>query len=177
MNCTILTKSHSGQALVESIFLIPIIVLIIISLSWFSRVLITRQQLVIAARYGTDMIVSTNLNEGQIRQEIRNFLSHRLLQSRQLDEKKLPDENIVVKINDFPYIHFNLATAVMRPQDLFKMLSRMANPLSATSTVDIKYEYDIPPVFRALTHQRIFVSARSEVLSGTGCPARIHARS
>jgi hypothetical protein len=176
MNCSVKLKSQKAQALVESVFLIPLIGLIVISISWFSRVLITRQQLLIAARYGTDLIVNTNLNEGQIRQEIRNFLTHRLNQSRTLDAQNMPDENIAVRINDFPYVHFDLETAIMKPQNLFRTLSLMTDPLSATSSVDIKYEYDVPPIIRAVSRQHLFVSARSEVLSGTGCPARIHAR-
>lgn len=166
----------SGQALVESIFLIPLIGLIVISIAWFSRVLITRQQLVLAARYGTDLIANTSLNESQIRREIRNFLSHHMLKSRKLDARKLPDENIVVTIKDFPPVDISLLSVIKNPGRLGQMIAQMADPLSATSSVEIRYAYAVPPFVRAVARRSLYVSARSEVLSGSGCQSSIHAR-
>lgn len=169
-------RSRSGQALAESVFLIPVIGLLVISIAWFSRVVITRQQLVAAARYGSDLIVTTNLTKEQIHAEIKSFLSHRMILGRRLDPENLPDDAIVITIKDFPRIRYDLSTALVKPGNVFRALARMVDPVADASSVEITYAYEVPPVFRAFSRRSILVTARSEVLSGTGCPARIHER-
>ena len=103
-----LHPAQEGQSLVEAVFLAPILMMIIIAIGWFSRVLVTRQQLLMAARYGTDMIAYTNLNGNLIRRELQDYLSHRLNAGRKLDPSKLPDENIMITIEDFTVPDFTV---------------------------------------------------------------------
>lgn len=169
-------KNIRGQALVESMLLLPVIIMIFLGIVWFARVLLTRQQLVIASRYGTDLIAMTTLNEREIRGEIRNFLCHRWNQGRTLDPRRLTDENIIVTINDFPKIDLSVATLVKKPRTLARILDRMLDPLASISSVDLRYAYDVPAVFRVAGRNKITITGHSEVLSGTGCRGRIHTR-
>ncbi len=170
-------KNDRGQALVESMLLLPVIVMIFLGIVWFSRVLLTRQQLIVAARYGTDMIAMTTLSEQEIRAEIRNFLCHRWNEGRILDSSRLNDGNIIVTINDFPEIDLSIPALIREPRALARLVEQMGNPLGNVSSVDLRYEYDVPAIFRFTGKNKLVVTGRSEVLSGTGCRGRGHSRS
>jgi len=169
--------SKNGQALVESILLIPALAMIVFAIVWFSRVLITKQQILTAARYGTDLILYTNLDEGEIKQEIRNYLSHRWIRGRKLDPGKLQDQNIRIKIDKFSLPEFTIEDYYM-PLKFVKEIGAatetLLKPLEHTSYVEIYYEYDIPGIFYLASKRNFTVSARSEVIAGTGCPGDIH---
>jgi hypothetical protein len=162
--------------MIEGVFLLPIIVMIVIAIAWFSRVLITRQQLLIAARYGTDLISSTTLNEQEIRREVKTFLTHHWIKGRRLDPEKLTDERIRVVIKDFPVISISCKDMILKPAILAKLVDQTLRPLQNTSYVELAYDFDVPFPFKAAS-KTLRVSARSEVLSGTGCKSRIHRRS
>ena len=100
-------SDSKAQALLETLLIIPVLMVLLVGLFWFSRVLITKQQLIMAARYGTDLIANTNLSEQQIKKEIRNYLSDKNIEGRKLDPSKLGDENIVVKIKGFDIPEFD----------------------------------------------------------------------
>jgi hypothetical protein len=155
---------------------------------FFSRVLITRQQLVMAARYGTDMILYTKLSESQIKQEIRNYLSDPNLRGRKLDPAVLTDQNIVVVMRDTEFVvpSFSLYDSAMHlPQlvrNIYRMFDGISRPYDKTSYVEIYYPFDFPGIFSVwgtylpMTNlpTSITVSGRSEVLAGTGCKGSNH---
>jgi len=172
-----MNKGRKGQALVESLLLIPALAMIVFAIVWFSRLAITRQQLLSAARYGTDLILFTDLSDNEIRQELRNYLSHRWNKGRRLDPQKLGDENIVVKIDNFELPGFGMADYFFPLAFALKMekpLKKLAFPLQHTSYVEIYYQFNTPGIFAFLGKRHIFVSARSEVIAKTGCPGNNH---
>ncbi|MFA5779229.1 MAG: TadE family protein [Elusimicrobiota bacterium] len=164
--------ASKGQALVENILFLPILCIIISMIVWFSRILITRQQLVTAARYGTDMIVYTKMDASEIRQEIKNYLTDKNIEGRRLNPAKLPDDKIKIigienrfsKINETNAIRVDLITN------------------KNTSAVEVYYEFGVPTIFSAWASyisggalpEKIYVSGRSEVLAGTGCKGDNH---
>jgi hypothetical protein len=161
--------SNSGQALVENVLIIPILVIIVVMIFWFAEILLTKQQLVMAARYGTDLIVYSNLNEGQIRGEIRDYLCAKNAFGRRLDPRKLTDDNIKVDLHE-KFKKFDVF-------DLPKLRDAFAFPLDHTCYVEIYYPFDTPKLFSAWDKyigggniiKKLRIGARSEVLAGTGC--------
>jgi hypothetical protein len=121
-------RSIKGQALVESLFFIPLIAMIIVAIAWFSRVVITRQQLLSAARYGTDLIVYTPLSEDDIRREIRYYLTHRWNKGRTLDPARMKDTDIRIVINDFPPASALAEDILTKPYRLKKILAEFIDP-------------------------------------------------
>ena len=165
-----------GQALIEIILLLPMLVIIISIIVWFSRLLLTRQQLLTAARYGTDMIMHTPMEASDIRQEIKNYLAHKApdVQGRVLNLSKLTDERIKIEINRFSRIGPDDAITAM-------MLVNLMN--YKMSYVEIYYPFKLPTIFKAFSSYipnagelpgEIYISARSEVIAGTGCKSNIH---
>ncbi len=174
----IMKKISKGQALTESIIMIPVMVMIFVSIVWFARILITRQQLVTAARYGTDLILYTNLNEGEIRQEIRNYLTHHWIKGRKLEASKLGEENIKIKIEGYSIPDFNFDD-LMNPARIYDSLKLTVEGLLAphnhTSWVEISYYFEIPRILSFMSNSdKFYISGRSEVLAGTGCKGGNH---
>ena len=156
-------KKMRGQALVENILLIPLLIIVIMALFWFAQMILTKQQLLSAARFGTDLILYSNMNEDQIKQRIRDYLCGNV-QGRKLDPTILKDENINVSAQRYGKISpFNA--------NMYKVLNYTA------STVDIYYDFNVPPLINVLSRffgdnwarQNIRVSGHSEVIAGTGC--------
>ena len=81
-------KNTKGQAFTEAIFVFPVIIVLIFSVVWFARVLLTWQQLVSATRYGTDMIANTTLSSDDIKKDIENYLTNKMIEGRRLDIEK-----------------------------------------------------------------------------------------
>lgn len=176
-----------GQSLVETLFMIPVFVITVSFILWFAQVLITKQQLVTAARYGTDLILYTKLNESEIQGEIKNYLCDRNIEGRKLNADSLPDENIRVRIRDFQLPEFSNPYDVLDPGKLSLLASassRLYSPENDTSWVEIDYKFRFPRVLSAWSGffgsspfpEELTVSGRSEVLAGTGCMSSIHAR-
>ena len=76
--------NNKGQAFTEAVFILPIIFVMIVSVFWFGKICLTWQQLVSAARYGTDMIANTPLNQKEIKKDIENYLTHHFIKGRLL---------------------------------------------------------------------------------------------
>ncbi|OGS23932.1 MAG: hypothetical protein A2297_06600 [Elusimicrobia bacterium RIFOXYB2_FULL_48_7] len=131
-------KIKNGQALVEFALLLPALIMILISICWYSRVLITRQQLVIAARYGTDLIRHMNMNEAEVSDEIKNYFKF-------ANVRKLDTNRLAIKVKISP------ATP---PPDM--------NP--PASWVEVNYKFYLPAMFGG---KEFWVSGRSEVLNDT----------
>jgi hypothetical protein len=174
-------RTRRGQALIESVLVIPLLLIIFTAIFWFSRVVLTRQQLLTAARYGTDMIAYTDMNEDQIRREIRTYLCDPGTEGRTLDSSQLPDKNIRIVIDRYmlPEMGFYNLSGYAK---LARMLDEIAVPLKHTSSVEIYYSIPLPRMFSlwgeylpgAEAPRSITLSARSEVLAGTGCHNQHH---
>jgi len=155
-------KKRKAQALIEVVLILPMLCILMSMITWFTRLVLTRQMLLTAARYGTDMIYYTDMNEDQIRQEIRNYLTDKKIEGRKLNSEKLPDDHIKIHIYRYPTVTpFN----VWQPINF------------ETSWVEIYYEFGVPSIFTAFSRyignagdlpDKIVISARSEVLAGTG---------
>ena len=176
-------SDNKAQALLETLLIIPVLMILLVGLFWFSRVLITKQQLLMAARYGTDLILHTNLSEQQIRKEIRNYLSDRNVEGRKLDPDKLGDENIVIKINGFDLPEFDGFEDVINPVKMGQLLMSYTRLLkmpisysSELSYVEVFYNFSVPKIFSPVIgfEKTIILSGRSEVLAGTGCAGQNH---
>ena len=158
-----LLRNDSGQALVENVLVIPILVVIIVMLFWFAEIMLTKQQLVMAARYGTDLMLYSNMSKDQIKAEITDYLCGKNVEGRRLDPSKLVIKDEGVVINKCPKV--NSFNAVQRGMDL------------TTSHVEIYYQFDTPKLFSAWSKyiggadiiKKLRIGARSEVLAGTGC--------
>jgi len=176
-------SNNKAQALVETLLIIPVLMVLLVGLFWFSRVLITKQQLLMAARYGTDLIAHTNLSEQQIKKEVRNYLSDKNVEGRKLDPNKLGDENIVVKINGFNIPEFDGFEDVINPVKIgqllinyTRLLKMPASYSSELSYVEVFYNFSVPKIFSPSIGfgKTITLSGRSEVLAGTGCAGQNH---
>lgn len=160
--------SQRGQALLEHVLLIPAITIIICMIVWFSRIVLTKQQLVMASRYGTDLISYTTMNEDEIRQEITDYLCGKENKGRRLDSNKL---KLVIKKELLPDI--DSINSIGDAKYLFYMITK---PMEHTSFVELSYEFNSPALFSAWDKfipgnklpKKLTVSARSEVLAGTG---------
>jgi len=150
------TSPFSGQALVEIIIMFPLFILITVMIAWFSRIVLARAQLITAARYGTDLIVNCpQFTENDVKQELTNMLCDKKIEGRRLIKDRIKKMEVV--INRFPEITAANACNVALITD------------KKTSSVDIWYEIKLSPWLKQITgDEGVIVSARSEVLAGTG---------
>lgn len=154
-----------GQALIESVIVIPVLVIVVTTIFWFSRVVLTRQQLLAASRYGTDLIVYTTLGDTAIKEGITSFLCTSSRGGRTLDPGRL---HIELKIDRFPEI---------TEQNALTLLPMFSAPWDHLSSVTVSYDFSVPPIIAAFSYfipangfeKDIRVSGHSEVLAGTGC--------
>ena len=78
-------KNKKAQALIEVVLILPMLCILMSMITWFTRLVLTRQMLLTAARYGTDMIYYTEMTEEEIRQEIKNYLTDKKIEGRRLN--------------------------------------------------------------------------------------------
>lgn len=163
-------RNKKGQAFVEALFLFPIMVLLIFSVIWFARVLLTWQQLVSATRYGTDMIVNTNLSSGDIKKDIENYLTNKMIEGRRLDIDKIKEINVDIK--DYNVINFN----ILDLSNISNFIQGLFVPANALSSVSIVYSYDFPKIMNIVGMKEFEIKTKLSVLSGSGCKNNIHKR-
>jgi hypothetical protein len=163
--------SHrKGQALIEIILLLPLLVIIMSMITWYTRVLLTKQMLLTSARYGTDMMYYSRKNEfgaDKVEHWIKIYLSDSGIEGRRLVESK-----IKVKVTD------------KRPDGVVTAFNagQPINPFglhNEASVVEVAYELSMPTIFTAFSAyipnagelpNSITVAARSAVLAGTMSP-------
>jgi len=147
---------QKGQALVEIIIMFPLFILIVVMIAWFSRIVLARVQLVTAARYGTDLIIyCPKFSADDVKKEITNMLCDKNIEGRRLIKERIKKMDVV--INRFPEITAANACNVALITD------------KKTCSVDIWYEIKLSPWLKKITgDEGVIVSARSEVLAGTG---------
>lgn len=167
-------KNNKGQALTELALIAPVLILFVIAVIWFARVVITRQQLVSASRYGTDMIANTALSPKEIKEDIQNYLTHHWIQGRKLDKNKIKEINIDIK--DYPKISLNIADLPNSLANIGQIVKGFVLPSKDLSSVTIKYEYDVPALLALTGCKKLDLIVKSDILSGTGCQSNLHKR-
>lgn len=167
-------KNRTGNAFVEAVFILPLMVVMIVSVIWFARVLLTWQQLVSAARYGTDLIANTSINAKDIKKDIENYLTHRMIDGRRLDINSIKE--IKVEIKDYPKIDIDVKDVSKIFNDINGLLKGLFVPDADVSTVKIVYSYNLPLIMRFTGLNTFDITVKSSVLSGSGCKNNIHAR-
>lgn len=174
--------NKKGQALVEAALTAPLIVFFLFTIIWFGRIMLTWQQLVGAARYGTDLIAYTPYNEEEIKDDIINYLCSRQNIGRTLDSDEVA-RGIRIEISRIDTINFTLfdfgdlnSFNPMHVLDMIEVTAEMfkESVVPEMSKVVISYRYKVPSILRAVSGNRleeyITIRARSEVLAGTGSP-------
>ncbi len=163
-------KNTKGQAFTEAIFVFPVIIVLIFSVVWFARVLLTWQQLVSATRYGTDMIANTTLSSDDIKKDIENYLTNKMIEGRRLDIEKIKEINIdIKKYEPISYNFTDLSAISGFVQGLFI-------PSNELSTVSISYSYDLPKIMNVVGMEEFVIKTKLSVLAGSGCKNKIHKR-
>ena len=163
-------KNNKGQAFTEAIFIFPIIIVLIFSVIWFARVLLTWQQLISATRYGTDMITNTSLSAADIKKDIENYLTNKMIEGRRLDIDKIKEINIDIK--NYETLDYNLT-------DLSKISNFVQGlfiPSAELSTVSIVYSYELPKIMNFIGMDEFIIKTKLSVLAGSGCKNNIHKR-
>ncbi|MBR3653926.1 MAG: pilus assembly protein [Elusimicrobia bacterium] len=163
-------KNKKGQAFTEAIFIFPVIIVLIFSVVWFGRVLLTWQQLVSATRYGTDMIANTNLSRDDIEKDIKNYLTNKMIEGRRLDVDKIKD--ITVDIKDYKGIDYNITDL----SNISNFVQGLFIPSNELSTVSISYSYDLPKIMNVVGMEEFIIKTKLSVLAGSGCKNKIHKR-
>ena len=166
--------NNKGQAFTEAVFILPVICILVVSVFWFGKICLTWQQLVSASRYGTDMIANSPLNKQEIKKDIENYLTHHFIKGRLLDKNKLKE--ITVEINDAPVTKFDISDFVNIFSDIGNLLKNISTISVKPSLVRIKYSYDMPKIFQLTGNKTFDLTVESKILSGSGCPNKIHAR-
>lgn len=72
-------KNKKGQALLETLFIIPIVASLISGIWFFTAVFITQIRLNMACRHGVFLIVHANYNAEQVIEEVKDFLKENKL--------------------------------------------------------------------------------------------------
>ena len=165
-----MSKNNKGQAFTEAIFVFPVIIVLIFSVVWFARVLLTWQQLVSATRYGTDMIANTTLSGEDIKKDIRNYLTNKMIEGRRLDTDKIKD--ITVDIKDYNGIDYNITDL----SNISNFVQGLFIPSNELSTVSISYSYDLPKIMNIIGMEEFIIKTKLSVLAGSGCKNKIHKR-
>ena len=163
-------KNKKGQAFTEAVFIFPVIIVLIFSVVWFARVLLTWQQLVSATRYGTDMIANTNLSRDDIEKDIKNYLTNKMIEGRRLDVDKIKD--ITVDIKDYNGIDYNITDL----SNISNFVQGLFIPSNDLSTVSISYSYDLPKIMNVVGMEEFIIKTKLSVLAGSGCKNKIHKR-
>ena len=162
--------NKKGQAFTEAIFVFPVIIVLIFSVVWFARVLLTWQQLVSATRYGTDMIANTTLSGEDIKKDIKNYLTNKMIEGRRLDTDKIKD--ITVDIKDYNGIDYNITDL----SNISNLVQGLFIPSNELSTVSISYSYDLPKIMNIIGMEEFIIKTKLSVLAGSGCKNKIHKR-
>ena len=166
--------NNKGQAFTEAVFILPLICVMVIAVFWFGKICLTWQQLVSAARYGTDMVANTPLNQQEIKKDIENYLTHHFIKGRLLDKNKIKE--ITVEINDAPATKIDISDFFNIFSDVGKLLNNVTTVSIKPSVIRITYSYDIPKIFAIAGNKTFDLTVESKILSGSGCPNKIHTR-
>ena len=166
--------NNKAQAFTEALFVFPLMIVIIFFIVWTARVLLTWQQLITATRYGTDMIVNTNLSSADIKKDIENYLTHKNIEGRRLDINKIKEINVDIK--DYPKIDVDVTNLTVFLGNINTLIKGIVLPATELSSVSITYEYDLPLFLHFTGLKEFNIKTKLSVLAGSGCKSSIHNR-
>lgn len=155
-----------GQSIVEAALIMPLIVFFLFTIIWFAQIMLTWQQIIGAARYGTDLIAYTPFSQAYIKRDIADYLCNENNIGRVLNRDRL---EINVEIKDIKKIDYSLKFDDISHFNPFEILENIQalNPISEDkSYVEIIYRFELPFVLKAVGKDEIKIRAYSEVLSG-----------
>ncbi|MDR3049256.1 MAG: pilus assembly protein [Elusimicrobiota bacterium] len=161
--------NKKGQAMVEAALTAPIIAFFLFTIIWFGEVFLSWQQIVTAARYGTDLIGNTPFSKEYIEKDIQDYLCNENNIGRILDPERL---KITIEIKDFPKLDYTVSLSEINK--LFQSITNSVQSMSAIFTgnnnsfVEITYKYKYPSILKLAGKDTFELRARSEILSGTG---------
>jgi len=69
-------KNEKGQALVESVLIVPILVMLVVGVMLFSMIFIAKCRMLMGARYGAWLIVHGNYERSRVEAEVKDFLAN-----------------------------------------------------------------------------------------------------
>jgi len=69
-------KNEKGQALVESVLIVPILAMLVWGIMLFSIIFIAKCRLLMGARYGAWLIVHGNYGRSRVEAEVKDFLAN-----------------------------------------------------------------------------------------------------
>jgi hypothetical protein len=98
-----------------------------------------------------------------------------MIDGRRLDAEKIKEIN--VDINDYPKIDINVRDLTKIFNDINGLIKGLLIPNADVSSVKITYCYDLPNIMHFVGLKEINITAKSSVLSGSGCKNNIHNRS
>ena len=169
---TALGKNSKGQSLVEAALIAPLIIFFLFTIIWFGSVMLTWQQLISAARLGTDLLAYTPMSKSAVEREITNYLCHERNIGRILDPEKLEFE---IKPKDAVSMDFTLSYDNISSSDFWALIDKLKDisPIAEMSSIEVRYKYKVPRVIKLASGQEEFwLKARSEVLTGDGSAKR-----
>jgi len=166
--------NQKAQAFTEALFILPIMVVLIFFIIWTARVLLTWQQLITATRYGTDMIVNTNLSSNDIKTDIENYLTHKNIEGRRLDINKIKEINVDIK--QYGPIDISFKNLPNLFNNSVNIVKGIVLPTSQMSSVSITYIYELPKFLNIVGLKEFEIKTKLSVLAGSGCKNDIHKR-
>ena len=116
------------------------------------------------------MIVNTNLSSDDIKKDIKNYLTNKMIEGRRLDTDKIKEINVDIK--EYQSIGYNLT-------DLSKISNFVQGlfvPTNELSTVSISYSYELPKIMNIAGMEEFTIKTKLSVLAGSGCKNNIHKR-
>ena len=116
------------------------------------------------------MIVNTNLSSDDIKKDIENYLTHRMIEGRRLDIDKIKD--ITVDIKDYNGISYNITNL----SNISNIVQGLFIPANELSIVSISYSYELPKIMNIVGMKEFTIKTKSSVLAGSGCKNNIHKR-
>jgi hypothetical protein len=158
-------KQLRGQALVEAALIAPLIIVFLFTIVWFASLMLTWQQIVAATKYGIDLIAYTDFDKKYIENDIKDYLCNARTLGRVLDSNRL---SILIEINDYKPIDVDLSDITnLNSLNVFRSIKGLT---PKKSFVEIAYSYKMPKILKIIGKDRVKISSKLEVLSGSGSP-------
>ncbi|OQA92287.1 MAG: hypothetical protein BWY26_00352 [Elusimicrobia bacterium ADurb.Bin231] len=169
--------SRKGQAMVEQVVMLPLLVIAINLIVWMGRIQITRVFLQQGARWGTDLMQYRNWGMGgcsteKVKSAVRGFFYG--VNGSKIG-RKLDSSKIKIKVVDGNGNEINGAVGEYETMDnMIKATMSMGGVDRSIYCVEIWYPIGIPTIFKVFQEimpgggdlpDKLWVSARSAIIS------------
>lgn len=129
-------KNEKGQALVESVLIVPVLAMLVGGIMLFSMIFIAKCRMLMAARYGAWLIVHANYDEGRVETEVKDFLAN--------GKPSLREDRISVEVQEVQVI-------MIIPFPVLKVI--------------VKYEVGVPRAFHSFLPDKIHLEEKCVVMN------------